>query len=324
MKKKILKKGVSLLTATALVAGMLNGMENLFTKNVEAAEVVKYEPKVAGVNLIPLRMTNNSNFMRNYVLKKDGYNITKKYSAQSWKKLNGKINSGDGLSTDRKYWHSGNEHWEANFKFDCSGYSNLCELIDSGQIEKGYRTYLTSDYHKHIGRHSGKKWDVAVLSMENDSVKSEGKDDEQGQLYEGKANVKEYTREFKWNMSHEGCNCGSSAVSGSVIYLTDNVEPKVTNVYMSSDSDGSDYISTNTGFMANQTGYVVMKFNENIRFANGTKEVLNLNLELFGTENDQQVTGDTVTASLISLKEDKMIFKFKVPEKLNNKKCGDR
>ena len=115
MKKKILKKGVSLLTATALVAGMLNGMENLFTKNVEAAEVVKYEPKVAGVNLIPLRMTNNSNFMRNYVLKKDGYNITKKYSAQSWKKLNGKINSGDGLSTDRKYWHSGNEHWEANF-----------------------------------------------------------------------------------------------------------------------------------------------------------------------------------------------------------------
>ena len=54
MKKKTIKRGVSLLTTAALITGLFSGLgQGLFVKKAEAAAPVSYQKAEAGVNLIP-------------------------------------------------------------------------------------------------------------------------------------------------------------------------------------------------------------------------------------------------------------------------------
>ena len=87
MKKKTIKRGVSLLTTAALITGLFSGLgQGLFVKKAEAAAPVSYQKAEAGVNLIPAKLQKVNQFMSTYVYKEDGYNITSKYKAYDYKK----------------------------------------------------------------------------------------------------------------------------------------------------------------------------------------------------------------------------------------------
>lgn len=322
MKRKTIKRGVSLVTAAALFTGLFGGVDQLFVRKVEASEAVTYLPAKAGVNLLPnaTELLTSNNFMSNYVYKTDGFNITSEFKAQSWQNLKGSISSNEALSQARKYWHNGNEHWQAEFQYDFSGNSVLTELVQGNQIDEGYKAYLISDYHKHIGRHSDKKWDVAKLRLNRDiTVTAEKKNDEQPQLVEGVLDVPSTWTSLRWEMNHQGCNCGSSAVSNSIAWLIDTTQPVVKRVYAAKDEKGNIEIENNSGFVAGDMAYMVLEFSENIRFADNTTDDLTLNMDLYGTMDDQQITDAKLTAKLVRLEGKKLVFQFAVPQQLNGK-----
>ncbi|MBD8941438.1 MAG: hypothetical protein EGR71_02675 [Clostridiales bacterium] len=323
MKKRSLKRGISLLTIAALMVGLFNG-QDLFVKKLEAAETVEYNAKKVGVNILPAALKNNSDFMGKYVYKEGGFNITSEFKAVSSNNIKGGLKEGEALSTKRNYWHASNNHWEASFAFNFENEDEFTYLIDTGQINYGFRTYLRSDKHYHIGSPGthDTQWDVAILTYNEGSIFAEAKDDMVGQETTRYNLLSTYTRSLKWKMWHGGCNCGSSGVSGSSIYVVDTKNPYVKSAYVTRDLEGRDVVNESEGFKADETGYFVLKFNENIRFGDNKKEELKLNLDLFYTDNNQSVTGDKVTASLVRLEDDKMIFKFTVPKKLNNKKTN--
>ena len=71
MKKKfIVKRTTSLALSLALVAGLVgSSLTGLFApKGVSAAELVDYKPAKLGVNVLPRSATDNSTFMKKYVL----------------------------------------------------------------------------------------------------------------------------------------------------------------------------------------------------------------------------------------------------------------
>lgn len=142
--------------------------------------------------------------------------------------------------------------------------------------------YLRSDHHRHVGKPGShkKKWDVAELMVNRDvTYYSEEKNDEQGQLIEGVRDVAYGKTHLLWELSHRGCNCGSSGATGSVAYLIDTQGPKVTGIYAATDAAGKNRVADGSGFKAGETGYLVMEFDENIRFANNQAEELGLNLD---------------------------------------------
>ena len=331
MKKKfIVKRTTSLALSLALVAGLVgSSLTGLFApKGVSAAELVDYKPAKLGANVIPQSAADNSTFMSKYVLTSGtNMNVNDMFKLTSWKNIdNGiKMSKGNGL-TRSKLMHEDNKNWYADYVWMfSSSQSNLKELMKSGQIKLTYDGNLTSDHHWNFWSHWKEKWDVAKIHIMGGSdnfgliwQSSQGKDDEQGQHYTLSVNSDKYWSSFdrlSFSAGHSGCNCGSSGVSQSVIYLTDTTAPQVTSTYVASDSAGKNKISSGAGLTAGSTAYVVMDFNENIRFANTQAEVLQLELDAYYKKNDQRA--GTIKANLISVVNKRMVFKFTVPATYN-------
>lgn len=145
MKKRSLKRGISLLTIAALMVGLFNG-QDLFVKKLEAAETVEYNAKKVGVNILPAALKNNSDFMGKYVYKEGGFNITSEFKAVSSNNIKGGLKEGEALSTKRNYWHASNNHWEASFAFNFENEDEFTYLIDTGQKIKPLVTVKNGDY----------------------------------------------------------------------------------------------------------------------------------------------------------------------------------
>ena len=172
-----------------------------------------------------------------YVYKEGGFNITSEFKAVSSNNIKGGLKEGEALSTKRNYWHASNNHWEASFAFNFENEDEFTYLIDTGQINYGFRTYLRSDKHYHIGSPGthDTQWDVAILTYNEGSIFAEAKDDMVGQETTRYNLLSTYTRSLKWKMWHGGCNCGSSGVSGSSIYVVDTKNPYVKSAYVTRD-----------------------------------------------------------------------------------------
>ena len=145
MKKRSLKRGISLLTIAALMVGLFNG-QDLFVKKLEAAETVEYNAKKVAVNILPAALKNNSDFMGKYVYKEGGFNITSEFKAVSSKNIKNGLKEGEALSTKRNYCHASNNHWEASFAFNFENEDEFKYLIDTGQEIKPLVTVKNGDY----------------------------------------------------------------------------------------------------------------------------------------------------------------------------------
>lgn len=313
MKKIRFKRGLCLLLSVVLVLGTVRGINRYYTKQADAAVSVIYNPEKLGANVLPVDIRDNINFMNSYVYKEGGFNITSKFKAQSWKNVDGTMYTNQSLSTNRKYWHASNEKWEAKFLFDFSDNPVLRKIVP----EAGYRAYLTSDYHWNFYNHKEEKWDVAKLNLGSVTLTSAKSDDGIGQLFEGRFRLKYYDEKLIWNMYQEGCKCGSTAVSGSVMYLTDVVSPRFEGAYIASDINGTEDAPGEFTLGAGDVKYIALKFSENIRFANNEPESLSLKLDVYDRKTMQKVTGESVEARLVNLTGNLMVFKLTVPATLN-------
>ena len=125
---------------------------------------------------------------------------------------------------------------------------------------------------------------------------------------------------LKFQATHSGCSCGSSAVSGSVFYLIDKSIPVVKDVYITSDAAGTKKESGfSFGKQSSVTAYMVLEFSENIRFSDNVGKALSLNLDAYYTDTNQGVDKSIVKATLNSFSDNKMIFKFSVPSTIGGK-----
>ena len=337
MKKKMFfRRSTSLLMSAVLMLGIVGGNLGPFSaRQAKAAENITYEPKLSGAAVLPAEAVENERFMKEYVLTSDNtFNCNEFFKLYKWKNITKKVKMEEGnpLSRDDMLWHQDNEGWNAwyewNFKDSLtdSQMAVLKALMEKEQIRLNYDGNLTSDYHRHIGRHKNKLWDLPKVRLYGNATQliyqqAEAKDDGQAQHYTVYADSSESWKNFQafyFNAGHDGCCCGSSKVSQSVIYLSDMEAPYIKSAYAAADKNGTTKIPLSGGFKTGETGYIVLEFNEYIRFGSNNKEALTLKLDAFHVKNDQQLSAGSVTAKLISLKEDKMIFEFSVPQTVNN------
>ncbi len=334
VKKNMLKRGTSLAMSVVLAVGLLGGaVPNLFpTEKAEAATIVTYLPKKLGAAVLPMSAVDNSDFMRNYVSNGGSMSINSLFKLTNWYNINDDVkkSTGRALNKSDKLMHEDNKKWNITYQWKFSGsQSELKTLMNEGQLKLTYTGNMYSDKHSNFIGHWKKKWDRSYLyiaGLKSDGYTkfleqtSESRNDEGAQSYtltkQTDSSWSNYTG-LEFYARSVDCNCGSSAVAQSVMYLTDTTAPYVTSVYVAYDEDGNDKISYGTGLKANDVGYIIMNFNENIRFANHTSESFELSLDAFYKDNDQ--SAGNVKASLIRLEGNKMVFKFTVPEKIGGK-----
>lgn len=329
-KKLLLKKGVSIALSVAIMAGVLQELPaDFFYKFANAAVTVTYKPEKLGVKVIPAKLLDNSTFMRNYVNGQgDGdYTITSGFEYTDYSNLKGGIGNDGKLDYSKTYWHKDNKHWYAEFENTLSSATDAYSALSKkGDLYIGYNVDLVADYHKHIGAHRKKKWDVAVYRLWSNkknyaSFSCEEKNDEGNQNYKNMSKIESYgNNNIYLEFNHRGCDCGSSKSRNNSIYIADKTAPRLKNVYGTTDAEGTKKVESGCGFKQGKKGYVVLEFTENIRFSDGANHNLKLNTNLKYTQTDQSVTGDSVQADLVRLSGNKMVFEFTVPQNINKKK----
>lgn len=195
----------------------------------------------------------------------------------------------------------------------------LQSLIAAKQITVNVSAALTADQHMHIGRHStltdrarlqvqysadGKQ--KTALTLQN----SQDDPDEVARTYAGSKTLPASARNgLSIVMDGADCACGSSKVSKTYVYFSDLSAPTISQAYVS-DSTGA--VATRTSYQAGETAYITLEMSEPIRFADGVAhDDLTLTLNLLSSATGQS-TGETITARLVSLTRNKLIFSYTV------------
>lgn len=335
LNKRIISLGLTILMLLGVVIGHLPG--GIFGEWFMAADYSLEQSELAlGTNVIPNQLKNNDGFMSKYIYttKSDALNLNSNFKLSSWSNIDSDIPMKKGNTLTRsKLMHQKNQAWEAVYEWSDMSDKQVSLIEDSSYVLV-YEGNLFADYHYHLINHTSKKWDVGTAWLYRGSYSSitnnnniwkltaESKDDEKAQ-----AVVKELEtttmssygiNSLAFRAEHDGCACGSSGVSNSIFYMYDKSVPYVEDAYICRNSDGSGKLSSGDGFVANEKGYVVLDFNEKIRFSDNEGKILKLNLEAYYCKNNTSVEDSIIYAELISLKDDKLIFRFTVPEKTGN------
>ena len=333
---RIISFSLSVILILGVVIGHLPG--GIFYEWIMAASYdfsLEQSELALGANVIPNHLKNNGGFLSKYIYttNSDALNLNSNFKLSSWKNIDSDISMNTGNSLTRsKLMHQKNEGWEANYVWSDMTDAQV-DLIQNRDYVLVYEGNLFADYHYNVFINASKHWDVGTATLFRGTVgldypgyaakvvKAEAKDDEKSQAVSAEIDyipMRPYANSLTFRAEHEGCSCGSSAVSNSIIYMYDKSLPYVENVYVCSNSDGTGELSSGDGFDANETGYVVLDFNEDIRFSDNEGERLTLNLDAYYCKNNTSVEDSIIYAELISLKDDKLIFEFTVPEKTGN------
>ena len=340
MKGKITKRIISFSLSVLLILGLAIGHlpGGIFYEWIMAASYdfsLEQSELALGANVIPNQLKNNGGFLSKYIYttNSDALNLNSNFKLSSWKNIDSDISMNAGNTLTRsKLMHQKNKGWEANYVWSDMTDAQV-DLIQNRDFVLVYEGNLFADYHYNVFINASKHWDVGTATLFRGTVgldypgyaakvvKAEAKDDEKSQAVSAEIDyipMRPYANSLTFRAEHEGCSCGSSAVSNSIIYMYDKSLPYVENVYVCSNSDGTGELSSGDGFDANETGYVVLDFNEDIRFSDNEGERLTLNLDAYYCKNNTSVEDSIIYAELISLKDDKLIFEFTVPEKTGN------
>lgn len=317
MRRRKTKRSISMFMALILVLGMIVTTlpAGLFSTTLEAA--VSYNPDIAGVCLMPANAYTNQQFMRMYVFGSSNYNLNKNFKADSWSgNITPGLSKGAALDRTKRTKKNHDSLWYANWRY----YPNkvMKSLMSKGQIQIGYRTNLYNDKHSNK-RHWSKEWGKAMVELKGSSQGSllysetENKNDEQPQQFEKICKVGS-NNYFNYWAGNNRCVCNGSCVGENNIYAVDTVMPQVTSCYISKSMTGS--ALNNGGFKAKETGYLILECSESIRFGNAESSALKLNLKTYHKKNGQEA--GTISAQLVKLEGNKMVFSFTVPEKIAN------
>ena len=327
--KRIVSFGLSALLVLGLAIGHLPG--GIFYEWINAANAdfsLEQSELALGANVIPSKLKNNNGFMGKYIYTTDAsaLNLNSNFKLHSWSNIDNDISMNKGNTLTRaKLMHQKNNAWEAVYEWDMTDVQ--AELIKDSSYVLVYEGDLFADYHYHLLNHTDKKWDVGTAWLYNGSYASnslnnviwkltaENKNDESAQHVIKELESFRIYDKLAFRAEHDGCACGSSGVSNSIFYMYDNSAPYVEKSYICRNADGTGEVRGGDGFTANQKGYVVLDFSEDIRFSDNKGERLILNLDAYYRKNNTSVDDAIIYAELISLENDKLIFQFTVPEK---------
>ncbi len=278
-----------------------------------------------GANVIPMALGEDQTFLNTYIRTNSStnMNLNSQFKLSSWKNIDKDVSMKSGNSLTRsKLMHQKNEGWNATYKWTVSEEEK--NLLLNSNYRLIYEGNLISDYHYNVFQNAYNHWDVGVARLKSNwgtiwEKKAGEKEDGKAQSVSATSDrVPVHDGYLEFVATHSGCTCGSSGVSGSIFYMVDTSQPKIENTYIAKNADGSGALSSGAGFRANETGYVVLDFTEDIRFADNQKEELILKLDAYFKEDNTSLPKGLLDAKLISLKGDKMIFKFTVPATVNN------
>ncbi len=198
------------------------------------------------------------------------------------------------------------------------------ELAQKGNIAVAFLATLTSNYHQNIYTHffeerlsypyvvlSDSAWNpIHTRMLDSDSsitIMETGN-------YEFKP-VGNGTQGLNLYLKGEGCPCGLVSAAGMSLILADVQSPVVTDIYTTRDANSDSGVFTQ--FHAGEDIYIHLKFNESIRFAEDEVtdkvEAMQLNVSLKRITDQTELGGVYAVANLVSLKNDTLTFKFRVP-----------
>jgi len=335
--KGMMRRGTGILMAAALAlgpaSGGMPGWGAAEGTGYARAAGVEYLVEKPGAKLLPAQAAGNDTFLSAYVRqeRKGTYNSNARFQLTDSKNLNQKeaVNKGiDTLNSTARYWHNKNEKWYVDYSWNFGSDSLVKKLWNSGELELNFSGNLYSDHHSNGKNHWSKKWDRVRVRLtglnagpENTFFNELSASDKDGQA---QAYSKSYVPGVNQNQGirfwagSNDCSCGSSGVGGPVIYLTDTKAPQVKQVYAASDAEGKRRLTEDQGLKAGEQAYFVLEFGESIRFADNQAQVLTLGLDCAWRDSDQSVQ-EKVTAELVSVKGNRMVFRLTVPRMLDGR-----
>lgn len=299
------KRILSLLLTLVMLMSLLPG----FTFTASAADTVAVSVAYIDTSMLNIA-TYKNNAVRAYL--ESHFNQGEKFSKVYLNNLS--IGSPYYMNYSNTYEKSNdNSHWKAEYAWSPQSGSAFSSLVSQREIYYELQGQLKCDVHTNR-RHWLKKRDSATLSMyENGSLSvqyvNRGDDREKTWYTYGENQWhKVKSSNFKAELYHTACGCGSSGVRRVIVAFADLVSPKIKSVTTTADKK-----YYNSGSFD-----IEITFSENIRFADGktTGKVAGPDNELvlnaFNRQTGQQING--VTAKLISLNGNKLTYRYTVPE----------
>ncbi len=317
---------------------------------------VVYEPTQLGVGVVPGYVAGNESLRGSYVMNNDSMLVTSNFQRSSSKSAS--ITGGDSatLSKSLKFMHNENESWNVHYRWDIAEDSVLEQWMRYGQTSVAIYANLTGDNHWNGDHWTEKKFDAAqaLVNAQMETFNgfsswnlqkvayicnNSGDPDEQAvgyfnngsELTTGDAvdkndfyDYRDHITSLEFVAGSTACSCGSSAVSGTRIFLTDKITPKIRAVYPSDEYGANygghvdrhtlDYATYDLYVSQGETGYFAIEFTEDIRLADHQAHDLGLTLSVSNTENGQPNNDVTVYATLARVTGSKLVFAFKAPE----------
>lgn len=325
--KKKLRAIICVAVSVMLVVGLVLSPlpEGLFSSRVKATEfnfTLSKEELGRGANIIPKSLTQDKTFMDSFIRTNSSISmsINSMFKYHDSDNLHSSISKKSGSTLTGKMLQDnwGYDPWFVEYVWDLT--PEQLALLQDPSTEIVYEGNLIADKHWSISR-AGNHWDCGTVSLKTFArtfmyleAEKKANDVAQPVTYATRYFGVEDSLVFRANNS--GCTCGSSAVSGSVLYLVDTSVPYVVDTYISRDKEGTEVVERYEGFKGGNTGYVVLEFSEDIRFADNKGEQIALNLDAYYMEDNTGVDSSILSAELISLEGNKLIFQFSIPEKV--------
>ena len=273
MKRKTLLKritSVTLASVMSLSVAMAPLPGGFFAVTAQAETPTGFELDAdelkQGVNILPYALAENNGFLNSYV-RKDGTTMSLNSSFETVS-VNDISNAGKTLS--RKTMgreKNGNGQWGAEFRLI------LPEHVRNDNYDIRLEAKVKADYHYNIFYNAYKHWDPAYVEFYGVKRLLAAKaNDEQWQAVshtEGAGSWRYKSGIVTYCIGHEApteCQCGSSAVNESTIYMWKKSEPYISDIYMTTDDAGKNKISGGLSFgdETEKKAYVVLEFNEDV------------------------------------------------------------
>lgn len=334
-RKKLWKQGLSL--GISLVMALLVGIsplpEGLFSLTANAAEKTFSLPKselALSMNVIPKALSVDKSFMDKYV--RDGdMNINSYFKVSSEGNSNKSV--GNVLKSSDKLKHNkAGSGWNVHYKWTPS--DAQAALLHDTSYNLVYEGNAISEYHTrtyssgwNVYRHKN-GWDRAEVGIEHSgwsiwNAKSTMKDSGKAQKVSWSCNNLNYRDYVGFYTKSLDCKCGESASSGNLFYMVDTSIPKITDTYICTDMNNptGSKVDSGSGFAANSTvtSYLVFEFSEQVRFSDNKGKEIELNLDAYDRNTGVALDKGTIKAKLVSFVDNRMIFQYTVPSKINNK-----
>lgn len=280
-------------------------------------------------SMITKEMWDNSMFKNQYLKTNGGSNLVNHFFLEGSRN----IKSGHDFSKhQRLYFGDTYEHvenkkeiWYGDYRFKLSPFTK--DTIANGGVELYLEAQLNPDNHMHILNHKDKLNDRAAIKAY--SFDYNGDRQSLGQIIN---NNKDPNRVFtlhresfsfssslsalQLQLQSTTCGCGSSKIRDTVVALVDSKAPEIKNAFI------GDSFGTRVNYLTSgATAYAILEFTEPIRFADhANPATFTINLDLYDTEL-QSSLDDKFEATLHEVRNNKLWFKFTVPDKLSDGKA---